>query len=176
MKLPLAIPALCVSLLCLGGSAARSQEVSDSNPNQTRKFLYPALSRPRRKWPSAPANNSCPRGHSRRYRSRSQASSSCSGLIARYRSFPLQPGCRSLPSPGCFVTDVSYSGGPVITDAINYPAYVNTTPAAVGYPGALLHDLGKSDMVHVIDQYLGLTASNRYKADDLPQRALRAAP
>jgi hypothetical protein len=89
-----------------------------------------------------------------------QKSASSAGLGL----FQVNQNLAFLPSPGYFVTDVSYNGGAVITDAINYPVYVNTAAAAVGYPGTLLRDLGKSDMVHVIDQYVGLTASNRYQA------------
>lgn len=49
-----------------------------------------------------------------------------------------------VPKPGFYPTDVQDLGqGPVVTEAVNYPIYVNTTPAAVGRPGTLLRDLGK---------------------------------
>jgi hypothetical protein len=70
----------------------------------------------------------------------------------------------TVPTPGYYTTDLSYLGGPVITDMESHPIYLNTLPKTVGYPGTLLRDLGKSNMVHVIDQYVGATADNRYRA------------
>jgi len=70
----------------------------------------------------------------------------------------------AVPKPGFYPTDLQDLGqGPVVTEAVNYPIYVNTTPAEVGRPGTLLRDLGHSQMVHVIDQYVGATADNRYR-------------
>ena len=69
----------------------------------------------------------------------------------------------TVPSPGYYTTDLSNpKGGPVITDMVGHPIYINTTPATVGNPAKLLRDLGQSDLVHVIDQYVGAQADNRY--------------
>ncbi len=69
-----------------------------------------------------------------------------------------------VPKPAFYPTDVQdLEQGPVVTEAVNYPIYVNTTPAAVGRPGTLLRDLGHSRMVHIIDQYVGKSADNRYR-------------
>ena len=70
-----------------------------------------------------------------------------------------------MPSPGFYPADLTdTSQGPVVARAENHPIYVNTTPAAIGRPGKLLRDLGKRKMVHVVDQYVGRTEDNRYKA------------
>ena len=71
---------------------------------------------------------------------------------------------QALPQPGYYPADVSdYQQGPVVTEATNHPVYVNAVPGALGNPGTLLRDLGKSEMVHVIDQYVGRTDDNRYR-------------
>lgn len=70
-----------------------------------------------------------------------------------------------VPKPGFYPADVNDTDqGPVVTNGENHPIYVNTTPGAVGHPGALLRDLGKSEMVHIVDQYVERTEDNRYKA------------
>jgi hypothetical protein len=71
-----------------------------------------------------------------------------------------------VPSPGFYPGDLSYDSheGAVITDMVGHPIYVNTDPGTVGYPGTLLNDLGKSELIHVVDQYVGISDDNRYKA------------
>jgi len=165
MNLARSVSRLSVSVLCLGGSLAATQEVSDTNPNQTRIITVTSADQAAAETATSTGIQFLP----------AKGTAAAASLQAKHTHpaaassqgtdpFNFSAGLASLPSPGYFVTDVSYNGGPVITDAINYPVYVNTTPAAVGYPGTLLRDLGKSQMVHVIDQYVGLTASHRYTA------------
>jgi hypothetical protein len=153
---------LAPSVLFFACSSAQAQEVSDSNPNQTIQIRLVELAReavtangtkqflPPRLGSKAP--NPGIHGHPQ------------TNVTPETDPFHFNGDDTMLPKPGYFVTDVSYNGGRVVRDALNHPVFVNTTPSAVGYPGALLRDLGKSEMVHVIDQYVGLTGDGRYRA------------
>jgi hypothetical protein len=52
--------------------------------------------------------------------------------------------------------------GPTVAAAKFHPIYVNNAPAHWGDVGTFLTDLGKSDFIHVVDQYVGTKANNRY--------------
>lgn len=63
--------------------------------------------------------------------------------------------------------DVTYLGGPVVEFAQFHPIYLlpnGNCPIFVcwGHPENFLHDLEHSDFIHLTDQYVGLSASNRY--------------
>jgi hypothetical protein len=58
--------------------------------------------------------------------------------------------------------DLTYQGGEVITSLQSHDIYVNCDASCFGYPGQFLNRLGKSDLIHVTDQYVGTTANHRY--------------
>lgn len=72
--------------------------------------------------------------------------------------------------------DLNYHGGQVMENVEQYLIYVNVHGSAScssiatcwGDPHAFLHDLGKSDFVHVLDQYVGKTDDDRYRVSDRP--------
>ncbi|KAA6465208.1 hypothetical protein DYQ86_04485 [Acidobacteria bacterium AB60] len=67
------------------------------------------------------------------------------------------------PPPGFFRTDVSNPfGAPTMATTVQHPIYVNQPPSHWGYPGAMLRDLGSSEIIHTMDQYTGSYADNRY--------------
>ncbi len=58
--------------------------------------------------------------------------------------------------------DLSYQGGPTMTTAKSHNLYVDCLASCFGYPGHFQGHLYNSDLIHVVDQYVGSTASNRY--------------
>jgi hypothetical protein len=63
--------------------------------------------------------------------------------------------------------DLHYFGGPTVQTAQFHDIYVNPSvacpaPACWGNPEKFLHDLGRSDFIHVTDQYTFLSSNNRY--------------
>jgi hypothetical protein len=73
------------------------------------------------------------------------------------------PSISVIPSPGFYPGDVTNPGdGPTIVDTEFHPIYVNRHPSHWGNVGGFLTDLGASDFIHVLDQYVGTTAINRY--------------
>jgi len=63
--------------------------------------------------------------------------------------------------------DLHYFGGPTVQTAQFHDIYVNPSaacpaPACWGNPEQFLHDLGRSDFIHVTDQYTFLSSNNRY--------------
>jgi hypothetical protein len=71
--------------------------------------------------------------------------------------------------------DLQYQGGPVVESLEQHLVYVNlstsktcsTVATCWGNPGGFLRDLGKSDFIHVTDQYIGSTADDRYTVSNL---------
>jgi len=61
---------------------------------------------------------------------------------------------------------LSFFGGPVVQMAESHNIYLFSTgcmtPACWGDPEPFLRDFGRSEFVHVTDQYVGTTANNRY--------------
>jgi hypothetical protein len=75
------------------------------------------------------------------------------------------PGGKILQYAG----DLSYEGGHVLTSAVSHAIYLQRQPGGDcaiatcwGDPEGFLRDLGNSDFIHVIDQYIGLHDANRY--------------
>jgi hypothetical protein len=68
----------------------------------------------------------------------------------------------TLPAPGIYPGDVSYLGGPVVKLAQLHNIYVDADPGEWGYPGNFLYNFERSNMIHVLDQYVGSTANDRY--------------
>ena len=65
--------------------------------------------------------------------------------------------------------DVTSLGGHVLTSAVSHAIYLQrqtgsqcTIATCWGDPEGFLRDIGRSDFIHVVDQYIGLFAANRY--------------
>ena len=75
----------------------------------------------------------------------------------------LTRGTSGLRFPG----DLQYHGGPVVDYAQNHSVFLNPTAACppnscFGDPIGFLDDLGRSQFIHVTDQYVDAHASHRY--------------
>jgi hypothetical protein len=63
--------------------------------------------------------------------------------------------------------DLEYHGGAVLEATESHAIYVNTSsacpaPSCWGSPETFLRDLGNSDFIHIVDQYIGLNSDSRY--------------
>ncbi len=145
-------------LFGIGFSAAVAQDATDSAANQTIKLTVSTAD----KTAAVTAKNAAKQFQ----RARNGKNLPTRFNHARHNASGAggDTGLAYLPKPGYFITDVSYNGGAVIDHAVSHPVYVNTDAAAVGNPVTLLRDLGKSDMAHVVDEYVGLSSDDRYKA------------
>jgi hypothetical protein len=65
-----------------------------------------------------------------------------------------------------YPTDLTYHGGAVVTSMVSHPIYLDasgTLPVSTwGNPELFLHDLGKSQFIHLTDGYVGAYGNNRY--------------
>ena len=65
-----------------------------------------------------------------------------------------------------YPTDLTYHGGAVVTGVVSHPIYLDASgslPLSTwGDPGKFLHDLGKSEFIHLVDDYVGAYGNNRY--------------
>ena len=68
-----------------------------------------------------------------------------------------------------YFSDVTYGGGHVLTSAVSHAIYLQplsgnqcTIAACWGDPEGFLRDLGRSDIIHDVDQYVGLYGGDRY--------------
>lgn len=73
------------------------------------------------------------------------------------------------PSGNRYPADLSYHGGPVVTALSSHAVFLNPTAACppitcFGDPVTFLSDLGHSSFIHIIDQFTGSRAPNRYVA------------
>src|SRR5215469_13077125 len=71
------------------------------------------------------------------------------------------------PDPGGlrYPADLSFHGGNVAMSMQSHAMYMNPN-GGWGNPEGFLGDLGKSDFIHVVDQYTGSGADNRYTVSD----------
>ena len=78
----------------------------------------------------------------------------------------VEDGSDSIPGiekPGFYPADVSNPGhNPAVITTEHHPIYVNAPPSHWGDVPGFLTDLGKSEFIHLLDQYVGSTANNRY--------------
>ena len=70
-----------------------------------------------------------------------------------------------------FPADLNFHGGKVAVSMQHHAIYMNpnggcTIAGCWGDPEGFLRDLGKSDFIHVVDQYTGSNAANRYTVSD----------
>jgi len=68
----------------------------------------------------------------------------------------------AVPAPGFYPSDLSYFGGHFLTSMQSHALTVNCGFNCFGQPNKFLSDLGQSTFIHVVDQYVGTTADNRY--------------
>ena len=80
--------------------------------------------------------------------------------------------------------DVTYQGGPTVQFAVSHAVYINpggacTIASCWGDPERFLDDVGESDFIHLLDQYVGLSGRDRYTVghravvrDPLPENPL----
>jgi len=73
-----------------------------------------------------------------------------------------QASIAEVPPPGFYPADLSYFGGPVVSNALSHSLFLNCAESCWGNPTQFLVDLNRSTLIHVIDQYVGTTATRRY--------------
>jgi hypothetical protein len=77
---------------------------------------------------------------------------------------PLVASVPGVPPPGYYPADLSNpANGPVVTTGRSNPVYVNCTASCWGDPETFLDHLDDSNFMHIVDQYVGSTANDRYK-------------
>ena len=70
----------------------------------------------------------------------------------------------AITKPGFYPDDVSNPRQlPAVVTTEHHPIFVDNVPSHWGNVAGFLTDLGKSDFIHVLDQYVGSFADNRYK-------------
>jgi hypothetical protein len=78
----------------------------------------------------------------------------------------------AVPSPGFYGEDLVYFGGKVLQTTTSHNIYVNmascggTVASCWGNPRQFIEDFSQSKMIHLTDQYVHTTASNRYPAGE----------
>lgn len=73
----------------------------------------------------------------------------------------------AVTAPGFYPADVSNPGNaPTLLAAQHHPIYINMPSSHWGDPAGFLNDLSKSNFIHVLDQYTGFFAFNRYPVGD----------
>jgi hypothetical protein len=81
--------------------------------------------------------------------------------------FAVPSSVASPPPPAFYPADVTkvVSTGKTIMSALSHPIFINCSPAGGscwGNPAVFLSNLGASKLIHLVDQYVGSIASNRY--------------
>lgn len=75
------------------------------------------------------------------------------------------PSLPSVPSPGFYPDDLTFFGGAVVRSLENHNVYVDCAlpnGGCWGNPAKFLGDLSDSTFIHLTDQYVHTTATNRY--------------
>jgi hypothetical protein len=75
-----------------------------------------------------------------------------------------------------FPGDLQFHGGPVVQSTVQHLIFVNlvrgtschTIATCWGDPGTFLRDLGNSNFIHVVDQYVGSEEEGRYTVSQTP--------
>jgi hypothetical protein len=69
----------------------------------------------------------------------------------------------AIQPPGFYPMDVSNpANGATVVFTQHHPIYVNKNPSHWGDVATFLTDLGRSQFIHLLDQYVGVSANNRY--------------
>lgn|GEM_PF-966958 len=74
---------------------------------------------------------------------------------------PAKPGTTTQSSV-VHVSNLQYFGGPLVASAHVYNAFVDSSPSTFGDVSQFQNRFSRSTMVHMLDEYVGATASNRY--------------
>jgi len=73
-------------------------------------------------------------------------------------------GIPPIEKPGFYPADLSNpDNNPAIVTTLHHPIYVDRPSTHWGDPAKFIKDLGKSEFMEVVDQYVGASGSNRYK-------------
>lgn len=80
----------------------------------------------------------------------------------KFKIFPVRSGTARQPMATAFPLQLSNHGGPHLAAAQNHDVFINTSAATVGNPQTFQANFSSSTFVHVLDQYVGSTANNRY--------------
>lgn len=149
---------LCAVVMLSLGSAARSQDMNEVRVgNADRTAARQATNVFRKAQPANTRGGTALTGHEGRLTLRSSpagaASSASSAGSVRY--------------PG----DLTFQGGTVVDSAQSHPIYLlpnGKCPISQcwGNPEGFLKDLGESRFIHLVDQYIGQHASERYTLGD----------
>lgn len=75
---------------------------------------------------------------------------------------PMAGSNKLRPESIVYPGDLQYYGGKFLTTARVFNAFINSTPAAFGDPKSFEEHFSYSNMIHILDQYVGQTANNRY--------------
>jgi hypothetical protein len=91
------------------------------------------------------------------------------GLSNDHADIAAQAAAMAAPDSGGprYPADLQYQGGPVAVSMKNHLIFLHpnggcTIDSCWGDPGRFLRDLFRSDFIHVVDQYTGSTANDRY--------------
>ena len=71
-------------------------------------------------------------------------------------------GTTLAPQSIVYPADLEYFGGPVLKTTRVYNAFVDSNASQFAYPNVFEEHLSYSKMIHIADQYVGTTGSNRY--------------
>jgi hypothetical protein len=98
---------------------------------------------------------------------RSNAAASRQSISASAGAAAVIAGDDFTQNPG----DVAYHGGPAVQYAVSHAVYLNpgrecTIAACWGNPERFLDDVGESDFIHILDEYVGLQGGDRYTLGD----------
>ncbi len=141
-----AFAAACIASLltaCSGGGNSSLPQVAA--PQQ------PALSQP------APSSGSTTLNITR-----SMVAALPSYSAFKYHVLPVQKGTVRKAMATVYPVDVNYHGGAVLPASLQHEVFIDTTAAAVGTPQTFQANFSRSSFIHVLDQYTGASASNRY--------------
>jgi len=76
------------------------------------------------------------------------------------------PTTNVFPTGPRYPTDLTYHGGAVVTSMVSHPIFLDASGALPlstwGDPVTFLHDLGRSNFIHLVDEFVGATRNNRY--------------
>lgn len=61
-----------------------------------------------------------------------------------------------------YPADLAYYGGAVVRNTTSHDVYINCTATCFGDPQEFVDNLNASPMIHIVDQYVGSSAKNRY--------------
>jgi hypothetical protein len=146
--------AALVVLLCIAVPFVRAQDSEDKaiavTPAASAGYTYSSF-----RYHILPANTAA-----------GKAALAAGRLGTAVSNLPAQATIPAVPSPGFYPDDLDYFGGPVVTNLLSHPIYINSSSCGGvskcwGNPERFLTDLGLSTFIHVTDQYTKTSGSYR---------------